>query len=68
MLHPSERCCNNGDIRDETNAQKLTTPRAAIGDEQPFEMPLEFQFPESAGCPVSGEQYDPYVDRSRPLD
>ena len=39
---------------------------ARPGHNPPFEVPSEFQSPDSARCPVSGEQFDPHFDRGRP--
>jgi hypothetical protein len=41
-----------------------------VAANQPFGVPSEFRSPDSARCPVSGEQFDPYFDRSqyRPVE
>ncbi len=39
-------------------------PTAAPGHIRSFEMSFKFQSLELAGCPVSGEQFDPYIGRA----
>ena len=55
---------NRGDRR--KSAFRHQPGEADPGHNQPFEVPSEFQSPDSARCPVSGEQFDPYFDRARP--
>jgi hypothetical protein len=53
-------------LDDRFAASNLILTSTELGHNQPFEVPSEFQSPDSARCPVSGEQFDPYFDRARP--